>query len=347
MKNKNITIALVVVILVITVGVIGRMFAKKNQTPNQGLENIQPEYTGLEAQIHSYTAPFMQTVPTSETTNWQTYTDKRYGYEIKYPKNWEFWIETDKNLGGSVHHVEICDTIKMKNCVVVDNYYKDGAPTVMGEKFTTGVNVNGTTGMLRSGDDFAVVSFDNALWTFQVSNRFEYGIEDSKRKEITKVLDNIFATFKFISIEDPIEKPVFDDKMKNEIVNWSNYKKFDNSETSPYGPVFGIEECSNDKAMDAYKLFIKKANHDVRKFEFAKYGRYEINLFITPNYDKTKNFSRDCSGGLGAIYPIKTYEDYILWGVLACSAGAPSPGDVDFDSCEDMAKNLRNYFDLD
>lgn len=150
-------------------------------------------------------------------------------------------------------------------------------------------------------------------------------------------------------VAQPAQKDsILDEKMKNEIVNWSNYKKFENIKF----PVLGIEECNSDKEKVAYELFIKKANQDIEKFEFAKFGnRYGIDLYITPNYDKVENFKSGCSGGLGGIYPVATYKDYIVWGWLSCSGGwAPDPSDPsynDFNKCEKMADELKNYFKLD
>jgi hypothetical protein len=142
------------------------------------------------------------------------------------------------------------------------------------------------------------------------------------------------------------ENIFLDQKILDEISNWSNYKKFDNAEL----PVFRIEECSSDKAMAEYKLFIEKANRDIKKFELAKFGSYyHIDLYITPNYDKVEKYKSGCTGGLGEIYPVATYEDYIVWSWLACSAGAaPSPGDEEYNNfieCEKMAEALSSYYD--
>jgi len=69
MQNKKL-IGVVVVILVITIGAIGWMFAKKSQV------SVKKEIT---------TKPATQLVSDNEVENWQTYRNKELGFEFKYP----------------------------------------------------------------------------------------------------------------------------------------------------------------------------------------------------------------------------------------------------------------------
>ncbi|KKP97417.1 MAG: hypothetical protein UR99_C0012G0002 [Candidatus Moranbacteria bacterium GW2011_GWD2_36_12] len=76
MKNKKL-VGVVVFILVITVGVISWMFAKKTQAPASQVVITQP------------------ITPADEIADWHKYLNTKYGFEIKYPKNWQ--LDSDIN----------------------------------------------------------------------------------------------------------------------------------------------------------------------------------------------------------------------------------------------------------
>jgi len=74
MKNKKgnvVVIAIIVAIVAITAGVIGFLLAKKIQAPV-----VEP----------AAQTPVTQSA--DETTDWKTYTNTQYGYEFKYPSNY-------------------------------------------------------------------------------------------------------------------------------------------------------------------------------------------------------------------------------------------------------------------
>src|SRR6266568_2620276 len=83
MKNKRgnvVVIVIIIVIVAITSGIIGWMFAKKSQAPVQQSVVNQPVPV---AKTQPITEPI---APTDETTNWQTYSNTKYGFEFKYPQ---------------------------------------------------------------------------------------------------------------------------------------------------------------------------------------------------------------------------------------------------------------------
>jgi hypothetical protein len=96
MKNKKL-IGVVIVILIITVGVISWMFAKKSQQlPIQ----IQKEVTAQPIASVQQIQPEAQAIPSDETVNWQTYKNERFGFELKTPTGLESqYIETNFGVG--------------------------------------------------------------------------------------------------------------------------------------------------------------------------------------------------------------------------------------------------------
>jgi hypothetical protein len=89
MKNKKgnvAVIAIVIVIVAITAGVIGYLFANKKQVPVQQetIKTVQQpaQATAQTTQIQ----PVAQ--PVDETANWQTLSDNKMGISFKIPSNW-------------------------------------------------------------------------------------------------------------------------------------------------------------------------------------------------------------------------------------------------------------------
>ena len=84
MKNKkgNVTvIALIIVIVAITAGFVGWMFAKKSQAPVQQTVVSQPIQV---AQTQSAVQPL-----SDKFAGWQMYKNDVYDYEIQYPSDWK------------------------------------------------------------------------------------------------------------------------------------------------------------------------------------------------------------------------------------------------------------------
>lgn len=80
-KGNVAVIAVIIMIVAITAGVVGYLFAKKVQTPTEKAVATQPS-----AQTQQVQQP---TQPADETANWQTYSNAKYGFEFKYPRIWE------------------------------------------------------------------------------------------------------------------------------------------------------------------------------------------------------------------------------------------------------------------
>jgi hypothetical protein len=81
MKNKRGNVAVITIIIVIvaiTAGAIGWMFATKSQAPVQQAAVIQP--ISVEK-----TQPITQSESVNETADWQTYANANLGFSIKYP----------------------------------------------------------------------------------------------------------------------------------------------------------------------------------------------------------------------------------------------------------------------
>ena len=82
-KGNTAVIAVIAVVVVITLGVFGWIFAKKAQAPVE-----QP------VAVQSVPVKETQSVASSmksadATAGWQTYTSKDFGFEFKYPKDWK------------------------------------------------------------------------------------------------------------------------------------------------------------------------------------------------------------------------------------------------------------------
>ncbi|MDD5397127.1 MAG: hypothetical protein PHW24_03660 [Candidatus Moranbacteria bacterium] len=94
MKNKKgnvAVIAIIIVIVAITAGAIGYLFAMtRTQAPVQQTATTQPTTPVAQTQpvVQSTTPttqPAAQNTSVDETLNWQTYTNSKMGYTLKYP----------------------------------------------------------------------------------------------------------------------------------------------------------------------------------------------------------------------------------------------------------------------
>lgn len=105
MKNKQgnaAVIVFIVVIVAITAGAIGWMFAKKTEAPAAQVTTAQPTVPATQTQPKVVQPTAAQqassTAQTDETVNWQTYTNAKYGVEFKYPVGYETVV--DDNAGS-------------------------------------------------------------------------------------------------------------------------------------------------------------------------------------------------------------------------------------------------------
>jgi hypothetical protein len=83
-KGNVAVIALIVVIVAISAGVIGYLFAQKSQAPA-----VAPAPVAT-------TQPAVQTA--AETANWKTYSNAKYGFEFKYPSGWKLEDSASSNV---------------------------------------------------------------------------------------------------------------------------------------------------------------------------------------------------------------------------------------------------------
>lgn len=144
-----------------------------------------------------------------------------------------------------------------------------------------------------------------------------------------------------------VEETTFFKQMKNNIEDWSSYTSLNNTEY----PMFGIEECENEEAEAGYRSFIEKANRDVKMKYIFKGAKYSVQLYITPDYEEHNYVTLDkCSGGLGSVYPMKEYPDYIVWGNMGCGGGVGESSDSsyfdEFVLCNKLYADIRTYFSL-
>lgn len=92
MKNKKgniLVITSIVVVVAITAGIIGYIFAQKTQKSDEVKIDEQKAQTAK---------PVTQ-LDVDDLSDWQTYSDKEYGFSIKYPKSYE--LKMSKEYGVS------------------------------------------------------------------------------------------------------------------------------------------------------------------------------------------------------------------------------------------------------
>ena len=89
-------IAIIIAIVAIIAGIVGWLIAKKSQAPTLQTVATQPSIPVAQTQP---TTPVTQPAPADETARWQTYSDTRNGFEVKYPNGYVTLLHNDKYLG--------------------------------------------------------------------------------------------------------------------------------------------------------------------------------------------------------------------------------------------------------
>lgn len=99
-KGNVAVIALIIIVVAITTGVITWLVATRTQAPaTQPVAQTQPAAKS----VAPVSQPAVQPAPADETANWQIYTNEKYGYEIKYPNGWSIDAPND---GGASFYIK-------------------------------------------------------------------------------------------------------------------------------------------------------------------------------------------------------------------------------------------------
>src|SRR6185369_6461120 len=123
MKNKqgNIAvIALIIVIVAITAGAVGYLFANKTQTPVA--QPVAVRQSESVAKTQQPAAPIIQpSTLVDETANLQTYTNSENGFSFKNPVSWTVKSAKPGDIGGEFLEVSPKDinTVEKKGGYLV------------------------------------------------------------------------------------------------------------------------------------------------------------------------------------------------------------------------------------
>ncbi len=101
MKIKNITLVLAFIVIIGTLGLF--LFTNNDKTKNKTADELIKEIpeTVANGEFKNYeklTFPYN----TFDTSNWKTYRNEEFNFEIKYPEDWETRTYTKGDLNGLV-----------------------------------------------------------------------------------------------------------------------------------------------------------------------------------------------------------------------------------------------------
>jgi hypothetical protein len=165
--------------------------------------------TNPHIQTHEY-LPQQQ----DETAGWKTYTNTKYGFEIRYPVSWTYdcvgqpcnstwWIW----LNSSKDRPEIQIAIKVRDLVkpifTAEEYFKKESFLEVISKDWTKIDGNSAFGgVVKIGRAEAGVSAERFLMVVKDSRLYQFELierQDNEKLDLSKmsILEQILSTFKF------------------------------------------------------------------------------------------------------------------------------------------------------
>jgi len=121
-KGNVAVVAIIIVIVAITAGIIGWLFTKKSQVQ---VQPVATQSTPTVAQTQPVTTPTPTAPATQPQTNnqktatapadWKTYTNSKYGFTFSYPSSWfvlespkdkAIYIQTANNLSPDTNYIK-------------------------------------------------------------------------------------------------------------------------------------------------------------------------------------------------------------------------------------------------
>lgn len=128
-KGNIAAVALIIVIVAITAGTMGWMFARETQAP---VAQTQPA-------VKTTTPATQPTAPVDETAGWRTYTNTQYGFEFKYPQSLDLKTADDN-----------CSEVPALECHGFEIYIASSSVPIM----TFGVDELGSALITQDADSY-------------------------------------------------------------------------------------------------------------------------------------------------------------------------------------------------
>lgn len=266
-KGNIVATVIIIIIVTVTAGIIGWMFTKKSQAPIS-----QPTIQSINQKTTSET----KNIEEIDTSNWKLYQNIKFGYEIKYPADWE--IGTLNNVPaedfsapyfapkssekihpnlmvGNIHKIDANETIETDLPLGAGSDYKlidkklikvGGKDAAFVEYFQSGYGrKNGQTGMVRQ--QIKVINGDISYRIFLDEENEDINVLDSSKlwKE-TAILQAMLDSFRFLETND-INDPSYEEKSEQfQKIVYSNSKYQFNLELPATWQGYKVSEPGND-----------------------------------------------------------------------------------------------------